>query len=122
MPIYAILCQNCGSRDSIFRKVDDRDNLPSCDACEGRLTRQISAPAVHATFESYISPNTGKFIESRDSQRADLRASGAFLYEKGVEKDVARNKLAAQEKSFAPIAAAVDETVRNLVNSGKLES
>ena len=80
----------------------------------------LCAPAVIAEFQPYRSPGTGKFIESRNQQREDLRASGAFLYESGVDKDVARNKAAVQEKSFAPISSAVDNLVRDLVNSGKV--
>jgi putative FmdB family regulatory protein len=122
MPLYTTICKKCGSRDSIYKKIDERDNLPSCNSCDGECQRIIEAPSVHAAFQAYTSPNTGKYIESRDAQRNDLRASGAFLYEKGVEQDVARNKIRAQEKAFAPIERAIDDTVRNLVNNGKLES
>ena len=120
MPIYSIICPKCSREDSIFRKIAEMDNLPGCTYCGTVVERRISAPMVIAEFQAYRSPNTGKIIESRDAQREDLRRSGAILYESGVEKDVARNKIDAQEKAFAPIAAAVDNTVRELVNAGKV--
>lgn len=44
------------------------------------------------------------------------------MNEPGLKKDIARNKVYQEEKTYAPVAAAVDETVRQLVNAGKIES
>jgi putative FmdB family regulatory protein len=120
MPLYDIACR-CGETRTIFRRIAEIDNLPTC-TCGGKYERRISAPMVLKEFTPFQSPATGKWIESREAHRADLKASGSFLYEKGVEKDIARNKQYTEEKTFAPIAAAVDNTVRELVNSGKIES
>jgi putative FmdB family regulatory protein len=122
MPLYSILCKTCLSRDAVFRKVDERDNLDPCVACGGSVERIIDSPSIQTSFDAYYSPKTGKYIESRNAQREDLKVSGAFLYEKGVEKDVERNRIATRERAFEPIAKAVDSTVRDLVNSGKMES
>ncbi len=87
------------------------------------MERQISAPMLAGVnFDPYISPGSGKLISSPSARQEDLKATGCFLYEKGVDKDVARNKIRAEEKAFAPISAAVDNTVRELVNAGKLET
>lgn len=82
----------------------------------------MCAPAVRGDIEPYLSPGTNKWVESRTKQREDLRASGAILYEPGIEKDVARNRERTLERSFSPIAAGVDAAVSQLVNSGKIES
>jgi len=73
-------------------------------------------------IEAYISPGTGKYIETREQQREDLKRSGAILHEPGLEQDIARNKAEKAEKDFAPVAAAVDATVTQLVNKGLIES
>jgi hypothetical protein len=73
-------------------------------------------------FEPYVSPGTGRIISSRAQRADDLRRAGAFLYEPGVKEDIARNKVASEEKAFASVAAAIDDQVRSLVNSGKIES
>ena len=82
----------------------------------------LCATAIHAEFVEYISPGTGKVINSRDAQRDDLKRSGAFLAEPGIEKDVERNKLALQEKTFAPIAEGIDRAVSGLVSQRIIES
>lgn len=97
------------------------DNLPQC-SCKGVFERILTAPAIHTDIAPYQSPGTGKWVTSRSEQREDLRKSNAFLYEPGVREDIARNKLHTQEKTFAPISAAVDQTVAALVQSGKLAS
>lgn len=120
MPLYDIACQ-CGARDTIFRKIAEMDSLPIC-ACGGAFSRCLSAPHISTEIQPYVSPNTGAYIDSRAKRADDLRRSNAFLYEPGVEKDIARNREHRKERDFAPIAAAVDEKVRQLVNSGTIES
>lgn len=120
MPLYQTKCNSCSREDTIFRKIAERDNLPQC-SCGGSLFRVIVAPALKPDLEPYQSPNGGHWIYSRAQQKEDLKKSGAFLYEPGVEKDIARNKLHTQEKAFAPVANAVDNIVRDMAVSGKLE-
>ena len=82
----------------------------------------LCAPAVHTDITPYQSPGTGAWITSRSAQREDLLKSGSFINEPGVKDAIARRKIEVAEKSFAPIAESVDNTVRALVNSGQLES
>jgi len=105
----------------MFRKISEMDNLPVCD-CGKSFERVISAPMVIGEFEAYQSPATGKWIDSKTKRQEDLKASGSYIYERGVEEDVKRRRAEVQEKAFAPIAAGVDEAVRNLVNTRKIES
>lgn len=122
MPLYDTKCRKCGAVDTLFRKIAEKDNLPSCDSCGGTLDRVLSAPMVIGEFHPYVSPATGAYIDSRTKRADDLRKSGSFLLEPGVKEDIARNRMAREERDFLPIANAVDETVRSMVNSGKLES
>lgn len=124
MPLYEIQCKTpaCGERATIFRKIAEMDNLPSCGSCAGETHRILTAPTVHAAFSAYVSPATEKMIESRQAQRADLRASGHFLNEPGVKKDIARYKTEAADKAFQPIAAGVDAAVHKLANTGVISN
>jgi putative FmdB family regulatory protein len=121
MPLYQLKCEVCGSEVEVLRKIAEMDDLPTC-VCKGKMFRVLTAPAVHTDISPYQSPGTGKWITSRSEQREDLKRSNSFLYEPGVKDDIARNKIHTQEKAFTPIAAAVDQTVAALVQSGKLES
>lgn len=122
MPLYDTRCRECGAKAQIFRKIAEMDNIPSCDSCGGVADRLLSAPAIVTEFSPYVSPATGAYIDSRAKRADDLRRAGSFLYEPGVEKDVERNRVAREERDFRPIADAVDESVRALVSSGKIES
>jgi putative FmdB family regulatory protein len=123
MPIYQTKCSSCANEDSIWRRVDDRNNLPVCDACGGNLSRILTAAFVSPDIcTAYISPKTGVIINSRSQQKEDLKRSGCFIAEPGTVLQVEQNRIHMQEKAFAPVAKAVDETVTKLVNSGKIES
>lgn len=100
--------------------MSDFNDLP--EHCGVKTERVICAPAVHTDIAPYISPGTGKEVSSRVQQREDLLKSNAIIAEPGIDRDIARWKVEKAEKSFAPIEAAVDNTVKQLVNSGQLES
>ena len=122
MPLYSTFCLSCRVQDAVFRKISERDNVGNCPHCGKPVERLFDTPRIQADIEPYESPKTGKWITSRNARDEDLRASGSFMYEKGVEKDIQRNRLNAQERTFKPIADAVDSTVAALVSAGKLET
>lgn len=85
------------------------------------MVRIISPTFVQASFTPYESPSTGKWIESRDAQREDLKKANCILMEPGLKEDIARNREYEKEKAFAPVAAAIDETVAAMNVAGKLD-
>jgi len=117
--MYVCACA-CGARETIFRRVDDRDHdLPK--HCGGSMHRIIVAPAVRPDLpEPYESPKSGKWITSRAEQREDLAATGSFLYEPGVREDIARRRKELEAKTDQLIEQRVDETIRDLSASGRL--
>lgn len=124
MPLYTTSCTLCAARGVIFRKIDERDNLPLCD-CGGALTRILEAPAVFgnvATFPAYISPKTGKAITSREDRRADLKASGCIAWEPGIAAQVEKNRQRGIKENEAKVCAGIDETVKALNMSGRLNN
>lgn len=123
MPLYDTQCQACAQIEPIWRKIEDRDNLPKigCCAFESRMRLPPMPPAL-GFFTEYVSPATGKIIRDERSRRYDLESTGHIPNEPGLDKDIKRWKAENDAKTFAPIEKAVDETVRNLVNTGKIES
>lgn len=121
MPLYLTACKTCEAEYTIYRKVDERNNLDDC-SCGGKTERRVTAPFVAFDITPYVSPATGKVINSRVQMRYDLEASGSIMNEPGLKKDIARRKTDIEEQTFAPVAAAVDATVTQLVNAGKLEA
>lgn len=118
MPLYTVKCDDCEVETTVWRRVADRDSLPSCDKCNGVLHRVIVAPAISVDIQSYISPATGKVINSRKQMQYDLESSGNMVKEPGMEKDIARKKQEIADIKFKPIEAAVDAAVNNAVNRG----
>lgn len=121
MPLYQLRCKTCDARSQIWRKVDARNNIPACD-CGSECERIISAPYIAPEIQPYVSPGSGKVINSRAQQDYDLRATNSIINEPGLKADIERRKTEVDAATFAPIATAVDNTVRNLVNAGKLEA
>ena len=122
MPMYEVQCAHCFKRDTIFRKMSEYNDLPKCEPCGKKMVRLISAVAVQTDIPHYISPATGKIINSRKDMREDLRVSRCIHPEPGIEKDIKRWGEESREKAFAPIAAGVDQVVTQLVAAGKIES
>lgn len=112
MPQYDVECTVCKLRAVIFRKIEERDQLPTC-GCGGKVQRILTAPMLAGVgFKPFISPGTGELVDSPSKWKEDLRKSGAIPYEKGMREDIARNRVHEQEKAFRPIETAVDNIVR----------
>lgn len=122
MPTYQIKCKACEKQDTIYRKVEQRDDLPLCSACKSEVQRIITLPMIAPDISPFQSPNGNYTINSRAQWKEDLARSNAFAWEPGIEKDIARRKAENQEKAFEPIAKAVDQIVTELNVAGKLEN
>jgi len=121
MPIYSLLCPQCGDKDIMHRKVYERDFTPLCK-CGERYDRIIDLPMIAPEIPSYVSPASGKLISSRVQRTEDLKESRCYAWEPGMERDVARNRVYEQEKAFRPISDAVDRIVTEMNVAGKLET
>lgn len=121
MPLYQLKCPCCGRNAELFRRIAEYNDLPAC-FCGAIFERMVAAPAVIGEISPYISPGTNRWVSSRVEMRNDLKVSGCILSESGLKEDIARNKAAAKEKAFAPIAASIDQAVSALVSAGKIES
>jgi len=123
MPAYTVFCPNCHHKDVIYARVADRDDPRQCNGCKWEFVyRIIEAPFVRGEIEPYFSDSTGRMVNSRAQRREDLKAARAYEWEPGIERDVARKKQYNLDASNAEIGKAVDEVVRDMNMSGKLEN
>jgi hypothetical protein len=95
-----------------FRKIDQRD-IPEYH-CSEAMTRIISAPAVQVDIPAYISPASGKWINSRAQRREDLRREGCIENEPGLKEHIAACAASEREKSFQVIDKHIDQTVSEM--------
>lgn len=122
MPLYEAKCLECGEKVSFFRRVDSRDDVPHCARCNGLVERVLAAPAVRSEISPYISPATGQVIDSRAKRREDLLRSGSVEWEPGIREDIQKRRESLKEEAFKPIDSTVDDIVRDMVVTGKLEA
>ena len=75
MPLYDVMCKECGKTDTVFRKISEYKNLPIC--CEKMMVQLIlSAPFVPQEFQPYKSMITGQIITDRGEHRRHLKHHG----------------------------------------------
>ena len=120
MPYYDYKCGQCGTLEAQYRKIEDRDAAPI--HCRAPMTRIISAPAIQVDIPAYVSPASGKVINSRAQRKEDLLREGCVENEPGLKEHIAATSLYEQEKAFRPVSAAIDKEVTAMVASGVLPS
>ena len=106
MPYYDFKCHSCGKVSAQFRKINDRDSPPYC--CGFRAVRQISAPSIRPEIPAYVSPASGKVINSRAQQREDLLRENCTINEPGLKRDIERRSAELKERDLVKIDASVD--------------
>jgi hypothetical protein len=80
MPIYQVMCDQCGDEQEIYRSLAAMNDLPEC--CDGHMRRKVCAPMVIADIQPYravaVDVATGKppVINSRSEHRAFLKRNG----------------------------------------------
>lgn len=79
MPLYRYFCKICRARRDEFRKIDARDDAPTC---HDRRMQRLIMPTMVATFAPYTTvaydKETGKRmkIRTQDEHRAFLARNG----------------------------------------------
>lgn len=85
MPTYEYRCVDCQQVIEDIRKIEDRDNLPSCPVCEGNCERSIAFqgglqtehPAwINDHLRAVLQRDGEKPIETRKEHNDYLKANG----------------------------------------------
>lgn len=109
MPFYDFKCHVCDCLEPRYRKISERDDTEL--HCGQPMQRVISAPALRLEIQAYVSPTTGRWINSRAQRTEDLLSSGAILREPGLDADIAQIQASEKEKIAQKLDRTVDETV-----------
>ena len=118
MPFYDFHCDECGTTEAVFRKVDQR-NIPEYH-CSKAMTRVISKATIRPDIAPFISPASGKWINSRAQRDEDLKREGCIINEPGLKSDVQRRASELQEAHAESCVAHIDQTVSALHAAGHI--
>ena len=98
MPIYESLCKTCGEYHEYVASVANCRNTPDC--C-GTPTEKVirTAPYGLVDIPAYVSPVTGRLINSRAQRHEDLKRTDSRPWE-GMEQEskVAAERVRDEEK------------------------
>lgn len=107
MPIYVMVCGECGNEYDIYRTVAKMDeDLPVC--CGKQTKRKIVAPNIAPDIAPFISPVDGKLVSGRSDRREHMKRHG--LIEVGNEKLKGKRK----EYNDHDIKSDIADVVNNL--------
>lgn len=99
MPMYESRCNKCGVIHEYYQNANNCKETPIC--CGEKTEKVIlTAPYGIVDIPAYVSPTTGKWINSRKQRTEDLKESGCRPWE-GMEqeqKEADRQKAYREEK------------------------
>lgn len=119
MPYYDYRCLVCRKLEPHYQKIADRD-LPQSH-CGLDMRREISAPALLPDIASYISPASGKRIDSRAQRREDMLREGCIPNEPGLKEHIAQRAAYEQDIAYNQTVKTIDETVTALQAAGHIQ-
>lgn len=98
VPIYESLCGKCGRPHEYYATAANCYDTPTC--CGERTTKMILTPPFgQVDIPAYVSPVTGRLINSRTQRKEDLLRTGSRPWE-GMEQETkeAQRRAAYEEK------------------------
>jgi putative FmdB family regulatory protein len=106
VPTYDYECTLCQKTGEFFASMSESNAPPNCECGAPSKRVILSAPMGYVHFpaaggQGYVSPTSGKFIDTKRARIDDLKRSGCRPYE-GFEqesKEVARNNAYAEKKA-----------------------
>ena len=111
MPIYQSVCLKCGSEHEYIRTVSNCMDTPTC--CGSATDKRIlSAPMGIVDIPAYVSPVSGRWVNSRAQRKEDLKRADCRPWE-GLEqekKEAARRQAYIEEKQDKVLTAAIEQT------------
>jgi len=115
MPLYDAMCQTCGKVLEYYQSAANCHDTPMC--CGQKSQKAIlTAPFGIVDIPAYVSPTSGKWINSRRERNEDMKASDARPWE-GLEaekKEAARQKAYLEQKEDAALTKAAETAFAQL--------
>lgn len=121
MPVYEVECTSCAKPDEFVAKVSELHITPACSACGAPTKNVISAVRGFVYFpaaggQGYVSPTSGKYIDSKRARTDDLKRSGCRPYEgfESESRQVAKDNAHEEKKSDEKLDSAVRQAYAQL--------
>lgn len=114
MPIYEFECEK-GHRFDRLLKLEQYRDPQQCE-CGSRARKIITPTMINCdmqSWDSYISPVSGKLITSYKDRKRDMEEHGCVDYEPSLKKHVTKH----METEDAKLEKRMDETVEQLIES-----
>lgn len=115
MPIYEARCPQCGTVKDYYQTAANCRVTPDC--CGSPMEKVIlSAPMGIVDIPAYVSPTSGRWINSRRERNEDLKASNARPWE-GLEqekKEAERQKAYMEQKEDRALTVAAEKAFAQL--------
>ena len=109
MPVYESICDKCKKYHCYTTTIIDCNNTPEC--CGQKTCKQIfTSPGGIVDIPAYISPVSGKLINSRKQRQYDLQSTGSRPYEgrEAEQKEANRQRAYEEVKEDKAIDVAVE--------------
>lgn len=115
MPIYESICFRCGKAHEYYQTAENCYKTPDCCGVPTEK-RILTAPFGQVDIPAYVSPVSGKWINSRRERTEDLKRTNSRPWE-GMEqeqKESDRQKAYQEAKEDAAIERSVVEAWQTL--------
>ena len=120
MPVYESICHECEKVHEYYQTADKYRETPFC--CGIQTEKVIlTAPYGQVDIPAYVSPVSGKWINSRRERVEDLKRTNSRPWE-GMEqeqKEAARRAKYEEEKQDKKLEAAIEQTIKALPDDKK---
>jgi len=114
MPLYAYLCE-CGNAFDRYLPLSEYDAPQACE-CGKTARKVLGLNYLHTAFDPYVSPASGKVINTKRARRDDLDRTNSRPWE-GLEsekKEAARRREYANQKLETTIQKSVEDQLRKV--------
>ena len=114
MPLYAYECE-CGNTFDKYLPLSEYDAPQACE-CGKTARKVLGLNFLQTNFEPYVSPASGRVIESKRARRDDLDRTNSRPWE-GLEserKEAARRREYADQKLESTIQKSIEDQLRTV--------
>lgn len=120
MPIYEARCNRCNAVHEYYQTAANCHDTPEC--CGEKTEKVIlTAPYGQVDIPAYVSPVSGKWINSRRERTEDLKRANCRPWE-GMEQETKEAKRRAaydEQKQDQKLEACIADTIKQMPQESK---